>query len=156
MGRDPNQNRTPDLFSTEADLSANTASGVAGQPSRRSALPKGLPKAIRYLSDEELDWLLRTAIEEAKRRGRFEPLGMERPTNMPTVSPEPAPKQIKPPSRPTRQRQIELAPTSLTRGQVNAIRAAFKAGVTPARIARQFGLTPSQVRKALLPDEPEQ
>jgi transposase-like protein len=32
---------------------------------------------------------------------------------------------------------------------VNAVRAAFKAGVTPARIARQFGLSPSQVRDAL-------
>jgi transposase-like protein len=38
---------------------------------------------------------------------------------------------------------------SFTRGQLNAVRAAFKAGITPARIARQFGLSPSQVRKAL-------
>jgi len=30
---------------------------------------------------------------------------------------------------------------SLTRGQLNAVRAAFKAGVTPARIARQVGFT---------------
>jgi len=37
----------------------------------------------------------------------------------------------------------------LTQGQVNAVRAAFKAGVTPSRIARQFGLTASQVRDAL-------
>jgi transposase-like protein len=42
----------------------------------------------------------------------------------------------------------------LTRGQMNAVRAAFKAGVTPARIARQFGLSQSEVRKALLTDEP--
>ena len=156
MGRDPNQNQTPDLFSTGAELSANRPSeGVSGQPSRRSVLPKGLPKAIQYLSDGELDWLLRTAIEEAERRGRLVPMGMERPTNMPTVLPEPAPKQTKPPGRPTRQRQTDLAPTPLTRGQANAVRAAFKAGVTPTRIARQFGLTSSQVRKALLPDEPE-
>ena len=38
---------------------------------------------------------------------------------------------------------------SLTRGQMNAVRAAFKAGITPARIARQFGLSKSDVRKAL-------
>ncbi len=41
---------------------------------------------------------------------------------------------------------------SLTRGQVNAVRAAFKAGITPSRIARQFGLSQSDVRKALAMD----
>jgi len=49
-------------------------------------------------------------------------------------------------------RQVEVAPTSLTRGQVNAVRAAFKAGVTPSQIARRFGLTQSDVRKALASD----
>ncbi len=156
MGRDPNQDRTPDLFSTGADVSAKRASErMPGRPSRRPALPKDLPKAIRYLSDGELDWLLRTAMEEARRRGRHVPMGMEGPTNIPTVSPEPAAKQAKPSGRAIHQRQTDLAPTSLTRGQLNAVRAAFKAGVTPTRIARQFGLSPSQVRKALLPDEPE-
>jgi len=41
----------------------------------------------------------------------------------------------------------------LTRGQVNVIRSAFKAGITPARIARQFGISQSNVRKALASDE---
>jgi hypothetical protein len=45
------------------------------------------------------------------------------------------------------------AAASLTRGQVNAVRAAFKAGVTPSRIARQFGLSHADVRKALSSDE---
>jgi transposase-like protein len=44
----------------------------------------------------------------------------------------------------------------LPRGQVNAVRAAFKAGITPARIARQFGLSQSNVRKALATDERNQ
>jgi hypothetical protein len=56
-------------------------------------------------------------------------------------------------SKATQQRQSEVSPVGLTRGQVNAVRAAFKAGVTPARIARQFGLSQSQVRKALMTDE---
>jgi hypothetical protein len=83
-------------------------------------------------------------------------MGMVRPPNKATVLPEPAPKHTKPSGRLARERQTELASTPLTRGQVNAVRGAFKAGVTPTRIARQFGLTPSQVRKALLPDDPEQ
>jgi DNA invertase Pin-like site-specific DNA recombinase len=48
-------------------------------------------------------------------------------------------------------RKVEAA-GSLTRGQQNAVRAAFKAGITPARIARQFGLSRSNVRKALATD----
>jgi transposase-like protein len=37
--------------------------------------------------------------------------------------------------------------------QVNAVRAAFKAGITPSRIARQFEISQSNVRKALASDE---
>jgi hypothetical protein len=32
----------------------------------RHRLPKDLPRAIRYLEDREVDWLLRAAIHEAK------------------------------------------------------------------------------------------
>ena len=48
----------------------------------------------------------------------------------------------------------EIAPP-LTQGKLNAVRAAFKAGVTPPRIARQFGITHSQVRKALATNGPK-
>jgi hypothetical protein len=156
MGRDPSQDpKTPDLFSTGAGPSPNKASeGVPGRPSRRPALPKDLPKAISYLADLELDWLLRTAIQEANRRGRRIPLASAGSTNRPAVSSTTAPEQTKPPARPPHQRQSEVAPAGLTRGQVNAVRAAFNAAVTPARIARQFGLSQSQVRKALLTNEP--
>jgi transposase-like protein len=37
----------------------------------------------------------------------------------------------------------------LTQGKLNAVRAAFKAGITPSRIARQFGISQSDIRKAL-------
>jgi hypothetical protein len=47
-------------------------------------------------------------------------------------------------------------PTAVAAGQLNAVRAAFKAGVTPARIARQFGLSHSDVRKALASEASEQ
>jgi hypothetical protein len=158
MGRDPIKNQTPDLFSTgrlDGSPSNNQPEALPGRPFRRTALPKDLPKAIRYLEDQELDWLLRTAIHEAKRRGRPMPMTEARPTNTPPASSEPIPKQAKPPGRPTRQRQVGVAAAALTKGQVNAVRAAFKAGVTTSRIARQFGLSQSQVRKALSSDEPK-
>ena len=82
------------------------------------------------------------------------PKAEARPTDRPPSSSEPIPKQTHLPGGPTRQRQIGLAAAALTKGQVNAVRAAFKAGVTPSRIARQFGLSQSDVRKALSSDEP--
>jgi hypothetical protein len=51
-----------------------------------------------------------------------------------------------------KRRQGEIAEVSLTRGQVNAIRASYKAGITPSRIARQFGVSQSDVRKVLATD----
>ena len=158
MGRDPIRNQTPDLFSTErlgGHSSDRSADAVTGRPPRRTALPKDLPKVIRYLENQELDWLLRAATHEAKRRGRPMPMAEGSPTNTPDASSEPIPKQTEPPGRPTHQRAARTAAIPLTRGQVNAARAAFKAGVTPSRIARQFGLSQADVRKALSSDEPK-
>ena len=49
-------------------------------------------------------------------------------------------------------RPAHVAVLSLTRGQVNAVRAAFKAGIAPSRIAREFGISQSEVRKVLASD----
>ena len=48
---------------------------------------------------------------------------------------------------------MDIAATTLTLGQINVVRAAFRAGITPARIARQFGISKSNVRQALATDE---
>jgi len=156
IGREGDKEQTPDLFSTgrlDSSPSNNPPEALPGRPSRRVALPKDLPKAIRYLEDQELDWLLRVATEEANRRGRPMPMAEASPTNTPAASSEPIPKQTKSPGRPARQRQVGVAAPALTKGRVNAVRAAFKAGVTPSRIARQFGLSQSDVRKALSSDD---
>jgi DNA invertase Pin-like site-specific DNA recombinase len=100
---------------------------TAAMPSRRHVLPKNLSNALKQLDDQELDRLLSAALAEAKRRGKLSP----------------------PKDKPSSQRQIEAAAVSLPRGQINAVRAAFKAGITPARIARQFGLSQANVRKVL-------
>ena len=94
--------------------------------SPRHVLPKDLPNAIRHLGDDELDRLFAAALAEMRRRGR----------RLPTDKPSP-------------KRELGAVEVSLTRGQLNAVRAAFKAGITPTRIARQFGLSQSDVRKAL-------
>jgi hypothetical protein len=102
---------------------------AAAISSPRHVLPKDLPNAIKHLSDEELDRLITAAHAEMRQRGR------RLPTDKAAPKLEPG-----------------FAKASLTRGQLNAVRAAFKAGVTPSRIARQFGLSQSDVRKALATD----
>jgi hypothetical protein len=57
--------------------------------------------AIAYLANEELDWLLRTEIQEANRRGRPIPLPSAGPTNRPAALSTPMPsRQGRPEGRP--------------------------------------------------------
>jgi hypothetical protein len=141
MGRDRTHQATPDLFSTDMVRGASPppTRQVAPAQEQRHVLPKDLTNAVKHLTDSELDLLITASVEEAKRRGRLPPSVR---ANTPVGS---TPKRS--PSRD--KRQAELATVSLTRGQVNAVRASFKAGITPSRIARQFGLSQSDVRKVL-------
>jgi hypothetical protein len=128
---------TPDLFSSpplreaHSGLPASESSPaiVHAPPSAnrsRHVLPADLENAVRHLNDKELDQLLSAVIAEQKRRGK---------------------KLLA--KNPRTQRVEVPAAVPLTQGKLNAVRAAFKAGVTPSRIARQFGISQSDVRKAL-------
>lgn len=119
--------------SATAQETLSSADRVSSADERRHVLPKDLPNTVKHLNDEELDRLLAVTLAEAKRRGRHTARTDRKPS----------------PSR------NAGAPGSLTRGQLNAVRAAFKAGITPARIARQFGLSQSDVRTALKSDKRE-
>jgi DNA invertase Pin-like site-specific DNA recombinase len=90
-------------------------------------LPNDLPNAIKHLKDQELDLLHSAVLAEKKRRGKKHSDSNEG----------------------LHKRRIEATSVPLTQGKLNAVRAAFKAGVTPARIARQFGISQADVRKAL-------
>jgi hypothetical protein len=150
MGRNPTE-RTPDLFSAGAvgDTPAppklpgtEAATEIASQ---RHVLPKNLRNAVKHLSDGELDLMHAATLEEMKRRGRT-PQGVEK--GFPA-----RPDLTKIQSPPIKTAKLNAAEASLTRGQVNAVRSAFKAGITPSRIAREFGISQSDVRKALASDE---
>ena len=85
-------------------------------------------------------------LEELQRRGRT-PQGVE-------ASVPARPDATKLELAPTEKgRHASAAEVSLTRGQVNAVRSAFKAGITPSRIVREFGISQADVRKALASDE---
>ena len=141
MGSGRTRSTIPDLFST---ASAREPSPLlrppAGSPPAtdaapadflpRHVLPKDLPSAIKWLQDRELDLLLAAVLAEQERRGR-----------KPPTSAESSPR-----------RRVKAVDVSLTHAKIHAVRAAFKAGVTPSRIARHFGISQSDVRKALARD----
>ena len=134
---------TPDLFSAPPTVTAAGPSAVpkgkAGPDSlasQRHFLPEDLAGALKRLDDVEIDALLAAATTEAERRGR-------RP---PSEAKEKPAADAKPQRR---QEAAEDGAGSLSIGKLNAVRAAFKAGVKPSAIARQFGISQSDVRKAL-------
>jgi len=135
----------PDLFSAQPPPDTSSPSAIeqkspplhtdepAAASSQSYALPTNLPSAIRYLDDDQLDRLHAAVIGELKQRGKKLPASDKA-------------------SR--KQRTKEVAPP-LAQGKLNAVRAAFKAGVTPSRIAREFGISHADVRKALASDGSE-
>ena len=145
MGRDPAEQKALDPFPT-ATASASPAQRRRSKPTpQRYVLPKNLRNAVKHLSDGELDLMHAATLEELKRRGRT-PKSVE--TDLPA-----RPDLTKIQSPPTKTAKLNTAEVSLTRGQVNAVRSAFKAGITPSRIAREFGIPLSDVRQALARDE---
>jgi hypothetical protein len=92
-------------------------------------LPKDLPNAIKKLSDQELDQLSAVVLVEQQRRGSKPPLNEN-----------------------TQKRRVEEVSAPLSVGKLNAVRAAFKAGLKPSQIVRQFRISQSDVRKALARD----
>ena len=123
----------PDLFAIpSAEVSAPLAKPKqptinSAAPSARYVLPNNLPEMIKLLEERELDRLLAAVLGEQKRRG-----------TKPATADENSRKQ-----------RTDAVAMPLTISKINAVRAAFKAGITPARIARQFGLSQADVRKAL-------
>ena len=160
MGRVPAKQPTPDLFSTATVRDTSLPPAKSGAvdttietATKRYVLPKDLPAALKRLSDSELALMHASTLDEMKRRGRL-PHGVE--TDLQTLRNrfDVRPNLTKIKSHPSeRRRTFDNAEVSLTRGQMNAVRAAFKAGITPSRIARQFGISQANVRKALASDE---
>ena len=128
--------KTPDLFSAPPPAKASDSPAVptpaadqqASEP--RYLLPKDLAGSLKRLDDGEIDMLLSAVTTEAERRGRLpKPQANAKPTGL--------------------RRAVEEVAGGLTKGKLNAVHAAFKAGVKPSAIARQFGISQSDVRKAL-------
>ena len=113
---------SPPPWATSTDTTATEATASV----RPYVLPKDLPKALAQLQNQEFDRLVSAVLAEQKRRG---------------AKPEPAGN--------SRKQRVEPAAVTLPSGKLNAVRAAFKAGVKPSQIARQFGISQADVRKVL-------
>jgi len=152
----------PDLFGAVADHEPHhgparltsirptpAVMSTADKSSQRCVLPSDLSNALQQLDDLELDRLIAASRHEQQRRGRpTTPVPEVRPTthvnpgertSEPSIAKDPL----------SERRQLPEPNVALTQGQVNAVRATFKAGITPSRIARQFGISQSDVRKVL-------
>ena len=142
MRNPPNRSSTLELLSaleretcsssSEESSAAVSFENETALPSRY-ILPRNLDAAIRQLPDQELDRLVSAALEERTRRKK-----------------PPVPKESR------RKRRADAVALSLPQGKLNAIRASFKAGVTPSRIAREFGISQQDVRRALAGDAKQQ
>jgi hypothetical protein len=134
---------TLDLFSAQPPANApeppttpqERAADDRAQP--RHILPKDLAVALKQLDDREINALLSAVTMEAERRGRL------------SAQPRPKGKFAADARAQTRQRPVGDGAGSMTTGKLNAVRAAFKAGVKPSAIARQFGISQTDVRTAL-------
>jgi type II secretory pathway component PulC len=93
----------------------------------RHILPSDLPTAIKHLDNQELNELFDAVVAERLRRGMKSPVPEKTPSH----------------------RTVDAAAVSLNLGKVNAVRAAFNAGVTPSKIAKEFGISQADVRKVI-------
>jgi DNA-directed RNA polymerase specialized sigma24 family protein len=138
MGSHITQSKAPDLFTTPPvrEHSSHSENSTKDLPSanvelparrsRRYVLPTDLANALRHLDDQELERLLAATLAEQKRRGRA------------CVT-----------NRRSNKERVETVAVTLTPSKMNAVRAAFKAGIKPSQIARQFGLSQSDVKSVL-------
>jgi hypothetical protein len=130
MGTLPNRLTMPDASSPMGQPSSEKSSASASReteiaPTSRYVLPNDIDAAVKHLDDQQLDRLVSAALEErTRRRGPLAPDKSQRTAEA-------------------------VSSPLLPQGKLNAVRAAFKAGVTPARIAREFGISRSDVQRAL-------
>jgi DNA invertase Pin-like site-specific DNA recombinase len=92
--------------------------------SRQIRLPSDLARSLEYLDDSELRKLQDAVNGEIERRNRMS-------------------------AAKTTTRSSNKETVQIPQGQVNLIRASFKAGLKPAAIARTLGISPSLVRRVL-------
>ena len=117
---------SPDLFNSPAMDEHVRSEAPAAAPPVRPLLPCDLEASLQILSEAEFERLMTAVNGEASRRRKSEP------TSAQAHVPRP-----------------QKANAGIPSGKANAVRAAFKAGVKPSAIARQFGISQADIRALL-------
>lgn len=102
--------------------------GSVGRDVPRIVLPQNLAASLRHLSDRDILRLWNAVMTEKQSRGLSEP--KQKGQRSSKDKPDPILSQ-------------------LTRSQISLIRSSIQAGVKPAALSRQFGLTRAQITAAL-------
>jgi hypothetical protein len=97
---------------------------------QRRLLPHDLGRALQHASDEDLKELRDAVAQEMMRR------------NLPKDRAPEAPAKKKP-------AKADHPAHDLTRSQISLVRASLKAGVKPATLAKQFGISLAAIRAVL-------
>jgi hypothetical protein len=112
------------------ESNAIPASPAGGTGAQRRLLPQDLGRALQYASDEELKELRLAVQQEMKRRNLpLDPSHEAAVKNKPSKADHPG--------------------HDLTRSQISLVRASIHAGVKPAVLARQFGISLAAIRAVL-------
>jgi hypothetical protein len=99
-----------------------------GTDAPATLLPQNLAASLQHLTEQDLIRLRDAVAEETQRRG----LGAQKPGEKGACEDKPDP-----------------ILSELTRSQISLIRSSIKAGVKPAALSRQFGLTRAQITAAM-------
>jgi hypothetical protein len=144
MRRRSSKTESPDLFS-HAAASALTPVTRGSSLSEPVLLPGDLEGSLASLSESYFERLLAAVAKEAVRRGG--PAQPGQPLRQASARAERATRPEKPANAKANEGRVRA--DAVTAGKGNAIRAAFRAGLKPATIARQFGVSQATVREVL-------
>ncbi|MFL5173018.1 MAG: hypothetical protein ACJ8CX_20510 [Microvirga sp.] len=114
-----------DLFGDEAIPQRRVANGQTR--THRPLLPEDIEGSLAILNEQDFERLRAAMEKEAARRGR----------------------KMSPNLGSTERERLTPTTDGITAARANLVRAAFKAGVKPLAIARQFGLSQAIVRELL-------
>jgi hypothetical protein len=106
----------------------DTPPASSGDATPRTVLPQNLAASLRHLPEEDIIRLAEALCVEMDSRGLTVPMPQRPPPRK--SGPDPVLSQ-------------------LTRSQISLIRSSIRAGVKPAALSRQFGLTRAQITAAL-------
>lgn len=144
MPRSPSAPKTLDLF----EYSPSTPPLAAKIPTQKVRQP-----GLHELSDRALLTLLRDLVGELDRRAQMEPGSMRQDFERSVADALSGLEKLSPKPRRGRAPSKGINSSRLHPAKLKAVRTACAAGVAPGQVAKHFGLSLAEVRKALSESE---